>query len=265
MFEEHPQKVLHDREVPLLTIFDERVALLKEAGMERILSFHFAEVRHYTAEQFMRLLREQYDVQLLAMGYDHHFGSDRLSNFADYERAAARAGLRLLALPRNPESEASSTKIRKALESGDVEQAQRLLGYPYTLTGRVVDGRKIGRSIGFPTANLALPAGKLIPAAGVYACEVKRLENSSPGLGEVANGQRGTRTYGRKAVLNIGTNPTVHGTEQTIELHLPGFEGDLYGQTLSVSLLRYLRPEQTFSDLGTLRAQIEQDIRAVMA
>jgi len=149
--------------------------------------------------------------------------------------------MQLLRLPQNPDSPASSTKIRQALALGNIEEANRLLGYPYSLTGTVVAGKQIGRKIGFPTANLSVPQEKLIPAAGVYACEVD----------------------GHKALLNIGTNPTVNGTEQTIELHLLDFTGDLYGKRMNVKLLRFIRPDRKFDSIDDLRRQIQSDVEAL--
>jgi riboflavin kinase/FMN adenylyltransferase len=116
-----------------------------------------------------------------------------------------------------------------------------LLGYPYSLTGTVVAGKQIGRKIGFPTANLSVPQEKLIPAAGVYACEED----------------------GHKALLNIGTNPTVNGTEQTIELHLLDFTGDLYGKRMNVKLLRFIRADRKFDSIDDLRRQIQSDVEAL--
>lgn len=241
VFEDHPQTVLRGVHVPLLTTFEERVELLKQSGINEILAFRFEEIRHLTAEAFMHLLHEEYDVSELVMGYDHHFGSDRLSAFTDYEICAERVGVRLVCLSQNPNSNASSTAIRHALKEGDINNSNILLGYPYTIKGVVVPGRQIGRKMGFPTANLRVAEEKMIPKAGVYVCEVEE----------------------RMALLNIGTNPTVHGTEQTIELHLPNFEGDLYGKQMKVKLLKYLRPERKFETIEALRQQIAQDIEAL--
>lgn len=241
VFEDHPQKVLQGMQVPLLTTYEERMELLKNSGISKILPFRFAEIQALKAEEFMQLLHAQYDVDTLVMGYDHHFGSDRLTDFCDYQISADRVGMNLIRLPQNPASNASSTVIRRALLKGDIELANRLLGYPYSFTGTVVKGRQIGRTIGFPTANLSVSKEKLLPAAGVYVCEVDD----------------------RKALLNIGNNPTVNGMEQTIELHLIGFQGDLYGKQLRVRLLQYLRPERKFENMEALRLQIEQDVAAL--
>lgn len=241
VFKEHPQQVLQGIRIPLLTTLDERVALLKNSGVVRVIPFRFEEIRYLTAEAFMRLLHEEYDVCILVMGYDHRFGNDQMVHFSDYEKCAERVGIKLVLLPQNPNSNASSTAIRKALSSGNIAVANDLLGYPYTLSGKVVPGKQIGRTIGFPTANLSLSDEKLIPSAGVYVCKVDE----------------------KHALLNIGTNPTTHGTEQTIELHLIDFEGDLYGKTMSAQLLKYLRPEQKFENMEALRQQIMQDVKSI--
>lgn len=241
VFEEHPQQVLRGIRVPLLTTLAERVKLLKDSGVDQVLPFRFEEIRSLTAEAFMRLLHDKYDVCILVMGYDHRFGSDQMMHFSDYEKCGARVGIKLVLLPQNPYSDASSTAIRKALSSGNIENANELLGYPYTLVGKVVPGKQIGRTIGFPTANLSVPEEKLIPSTGVYACKVDE----------------------RDALLNIGNNPTTQGTEQTIELHLIDFEGDLYGKCMTVKLLKYLRSEQRFDNMEALRQQILQDVKTL--
>lgn len=241
IFEDHPQTVLHGKQVPLLTTFEERVQLLKERGIDTILSFRFEEICKLTAEEFIRKLHEQDHVEILVMGYDHHFGSDRLPSFNDYRIRAERVGVSLLQLPQNPLSKASSTAIRRELTEGNIEKANALLGYPYTLTGKVVSGKQIGRTIGFPTANLNVPEVKLVPKEGVYLCDA----------------------LGKKAIMNIGTNPTLNGNKQTIELHIPDFSGNLYGKVISVKLLHYLRQEKHFDSIEDLRNQIEQDVQAL--
>ncbi|MCQ2334942.1 MAG: riboflavin biosynthesis protein RibF [Paludibacteraceae bacterium] len=242
-FTEHPQKVLRGESIPLLTTYDERVSLLKKSGVDEIFAFNFDIVRDFTAEEFMRVLYNQCQVEILVMGYDHRFGSDRLTDFADYQAAADRVGLQVIPLQQNPDSPASSTKVRKALLAADIVEANALLGYPYTLIGEVVGGKHLGRTIGFPTANIQLPADKLVPCSGVYAVEVLLPDQTT-----------------HLAVLNIGNNPTVEGTEQTIEMHIPHFDADLYGQILHIRLLRYIRPEQRFESINALKNQIEKDI-----
>ena len=255
-FRQHPRAVLQTGYLPcLLTSAEERLTLL-QAEADRVLMLDFAEICHLTAREFMQLLRDQYDVSTILMGYDHRFGADQLTQPADYQSAAASLSLRILTLdeysiplnhhPLTLNPKTSSTSIRHALESGDIALANALLGRPYSLTGHVVHGNAIGRTIGFPTANI-LPdePAQLVPHAGVYHVQVI----SPYALSE------------RDGIANIGTNPTVGNTEQTLELHIPDFDGDLYGQQLTLRFLRFLRPEQCFPSLDALRQQIAEDLQ----
>lgn len=237
-FADHPKAVLDGRTPPLLTTYDERIARLREQQPDEIYCFRFDIIRDMTAAEFMAVLHRQCQVDTLVMGYDQHFGSDRITDFDNYRRLGEQAGLRLITVPQSPEGDISSSKIRTLLQQGGLTDANALLGYEYSLTGKVVHGRGIGSQIGFPTANIQTPPDKLLPKAGVYAAV----------------------TDGRKAVVNIGTNPTVGGTETTVEMHLPHYNGSLYGETVTVRLLRRLRDEITFADTDALCRQIEQDI-----
>lgn len=296
-FSEHPAKVLRGRDVPLLTTYSERMEMLKQFGVSQIFAFNFEMVHDMTAEQFMNVLKTQCGVELLLMGYDQHFGSDRMSRFADYEAAAMRVGLRLRLMPKAPSfgmevngvfspfkkqdgsdmPDPSSSAIREALQEGDVSTANILLGRPYSLTGLVVEGKQIGRQMGFPTANIELRPGKLVPMGGVYLCQVAlpkmvakmlKLPAGTP----LADGEK---AY---ALLNIGTNPTVNeapscplmvpenaAQEQPIlmEIHVPRFEGNLYNKRLTVDIIRYLRPERKFDSLDELKQQIARDLESV--
>lgn len=248
-FSEHPQKVLQGAELPLLTIYQERVELLKKQQVDEIFAFSFDIIKDMTAEEFMLILHRQCGVELLLMGYDHHFGSDRLTHFSDYQALADKIGMQLIELPQLTDSEIglvpSSTKIRKALLSGTVEEANLMLGYAYTLSGEVVEGRHLGRTIGFPTANIHVPSDKLCPLSGVYAA---LLTDEELGFNDTP------------VIVNIGTNPTVGGRQTTVEAHIPDWEGDLYGRHLSVRLTRYLRAEKKFPSMDVLKQQIHKDI-----
>lgn len=237
-FEQHPETVLRGTPKPLLTTFEERTERLKAEGVTEIFCFNFEVIQMMTAEEFMSVLVNNCGVHVLLMGYDHHFGSDHLSSFADYQAAAARVGLIVLPIDQAPEGDVSSSKIRRAIQRGAIESANIMLGYPYSITGVVVHGRGLGRTIGFPTANISVPEGKILPANGVYAVEAD----------------------GMPAILNIGTNPTIGDNAVTLEVHIPGFTGDLYDQPLTLRLLRYIREEQRFESLEALKAQIERDI-----
>lgn len=263
-FEQHPETILCGTPKPLLTTFEERTALLKAEGVTEIFCFNFEVIQMMTAEEFMRILVGNCGVSVLLMGYDHHFGSDHLSSFADYQAAAARVGLTILPIEQAPEGDVSSSKIRRALQRGAIESANIMLGYPYTLTGVVVHGRGLGRTLGFPTANLSLPADKILPANGVYAVECL-IANSVDPKREALNGEALKQSVGllnspHSGLLNIGTNPTVGNDQVSLEVHIPDFEGDLYDTTMTIHLLRYLREEKRFDTLDALKDQIRQDL-----
>ena len=238
-FREHPKLVLTGDCPPLITTTDERLALLKEYT-SHLICLDFRSVQSLTAEAFMRKLKQEYEVEVLLMGYDHHFGSDRLAGIDEYIARGREAGVQVLLQEQAPEGAVSSTKIRHALTEGDIVEANRLLGHPYSLSGTVVHGRGLGRQLGFPTANILTSPYKLIPASGVYLTEVN----------------------GRRAVTNIGKNPTVGNAETTIETHIPDFSGNLYDEPLTLTFLRRIRPEQRFPSLDALRIQIAQDIQS---
>ncbi len=239
-FDEHPETILRGWAKPLLSSTQERLTLLSQNGADEVLVLPFEHIRSLTAEQFMVYLKGK-GVALLLMGYDHRFGVDRLVTFEDYRRAAERADLRLQLITEAPDGHISSSTIRKALAAGDITRANDMLGRPYSLTGKVVHGNGIGRTIGFPTANIQVPEYKLLPAEGVYVGMVDR----------------------HKSIVNVGFNPTVDGRKETVEVHIPDFSGDLYGQTLTVSLLKRLRGEQKFDSLDELQAQIRRDITSL--
>lgn len=263
-FREHPRKVLQGEQtenLKLLTSPEERLALLRKEGVE-ILMLDFAAIRHLTAGQFMQWLHQEKGVDILCMGYDHRFGSDGLRTFEDYAEEGRRVGIKLLhfdkvQLPANEDaslpSKISSTVCRRLLEAGKVEDVNRLLGYAYTLSGVVEHGRAIGRTIGFPTANLILDfPEKQLPAYGVYAAQV--------GIEEGADSTASDGNIWRKALVNIGNNPTVGAEKCSIEVHIVDYAGNLYGKHLSVRLLRYMREERTFASLEQLQQQIEKDV-----
>ncbi len=244
-FADSPARVLSpNASVRLLTTPLEKMAHLRQIGIDYCLMLDFDEkLVERTAAQFLTLLRDHFGVRRLLLGYDHRFGSDGLRSLDDYRRVAAGLGVALeQAAPFAVDGRVVGSRIiRQLLTDGCVEQANALLGYAYTLTGRVEHGRAIGRTIGFPTANLAVSPRKLLPKNGVYAIET------------ALNGV----TY--KGLLNIGTRPTVAGGEQTVEAHIVGFSGDVYGQNLTVALLRRLRDEQKFDSLEALEQQIAID------
>ena len=228
-----------------LTLSDEKVDLLKQKGVDEVVMLQFDDkLSKLTSREFMQLLVEHHDVKVLLMGYDHRFGSDRGTSFDEYVAYGKQIGVEVKRCDGFSESEVmvSSSKVRRALELWDIPLANKFLGYKYFVKGRVVEGQKIGRQIGFPTANLQIDSLKLIPSDGVYVVEVVV----------------GDREY--RGVLNIGTRPTVSGDKRTIEVHIIEYEGaELYGYELELRFLRFLRHEQRFSSLEDLREQIRKD------
>ena len=249
-FREHPKMLLTGQSPALLTTTEERLRLLSQTGIDHLICLDFAAVQQLTAEAFMRLLHEQYGVDILLMGYDHRFGSDRLIAIDDYIARGEAAGIRVRLQEQAPAGAVSSTRIRRALQAGHISEANELLGYAYTLSGTVVHGRGLGHQLGFPTANIEPEALKLIPAPGVYATRFAGLQ---PDKISIVNYPL--------SITNIGSNPTVGNTDTTIETHIPDFKGDLYGRHVTLTFLRRIRGEQRFPSLDALRRQIAADIR----
>ena len=242
-FDRHPKELLTGQAPAMLTTHDERKALLQKYGEVHFLDF--AAVQQLTAEQFMCYLKEHEDVEALLIGYDHHFGSDRLKGFHEYEKIAHKVGLHI---ERAHEClvdgvPVSSSRIRKLMAAAQIDQVNRLLGYTYSVTGVVEHGNAIGATLGFPTANIRLNSAKQLPACGVYSVMAQ------------VNGVE------YRALANIGTNPTVGNDHLSLEVHLLDFQGDLYDQSLVIAFHRFLRHEQKFASLSALKEQIINDIQ----
>ena len=247
----HPRAVLQDgaRELRLLTTLEEKKALLSGLGVSRIEVLDFSRsFAALSAEEYLReVLRDRFGVTTLLVGYDNRLGSDRLTAGA-LAPVAARLGIELIELEpltgvyMHP---ISSTKIRKSLERGNIESATSMLGYGYSLKGVVVAGNRLGRTIGFPTANMKLYEPlKLVPGRGVYVVEAEVLGQKYRGM------------------TNIGLRPTVGGTSTTIETHILDFDEDIYGLPLRITFLRRLRDEIHFPSLDALKVQLEMDREA---
>ena len=254
-FRQHPRSVLQSDYVPqLLTSTDERLNMLE--SIAPVEAFDFAAIRELTAAEFMRRLHDEYDVRVLLMGYDHCFGSDRLRHPQDYIRLGEHVGIEVLSAHEFVDGEwhISSTEIRQALLTGNILVANELLGYPYSLSGIVTEGNHIGRTIGFPTANIQPDCPhKLLPKSGVYAVNLQS---------EIINHKSKiiNHKFPTLAIANVGTNPTIGNSSVTIEVHIPDFHADLYGQRLTIRFVRFLRDEHKFSSLDALRAQIHADL-----
>lgn len=250
-FAEHPRKVMQaDYQPQLLTPFEEKRRRMEATGVDRCSFLHFTPtLSQLTAYEFMqKVLRDELSVRVLVIGYDHRFGHNREEGFDDYVRYGRELGIEVI------RSEAfvlkgvhvSSSVIRAFLGEGEVQLAEECLGYRYALQGKVVDGFKVGRTLGYPTANLQpLCSDQLLPARGVYAVSVT--------VGKA-------RYHG---MLNIGNRPTLENGEQTtIEVHLLRYSGDLYQQTLTVEFVARLRDEKKFRRVEELQVQLARDAEA---
>ena len=266
-----PRAVLAGGVRASLTTTAERVALLREVGMDHVALLTFTPAMALlTAREFMeQVLKEQLGVEVLVIGYDHRFGRGRTEAFDDYVRYGEELGIEVVrgeACLDGGEA-VSSTRIRRCIAGGHVAEANNLLGYHYALEGKVVDGYKMGRKIGFPTANIRVSdEHRLLPADGVYAVRVNVVNNDDANENDnyhrdgnncqlsIVNCQLGM------GMLNIGHRPTVNnGEERSIEVHILDFEGDLYGQVLRIEFVERLRDEKPFESLDDLIAQLNAD------
>lgn len=243
----HPRMVLQNQsDIKLLNTISEKIDLLEKTGIENLVIHPFDEsFSRITAEDFVReILVDQFHIHKIIIGHDHRFGRNRTANIDDLIRFGKQFGFEVeqISAQEIDAISVSSTKIRKALSQGNMALANQYLGYNYFLTGIVVEGKRLGRTIGFPTANLKINEDyKLIPINGVYV--VKSTIDQKTVFG----------------IMNIGYNPTVGGEHLSIEIHYLDFDAELYGQQLTVSILHYLRPEQKFDSIESLKTQIEKD------
>ena len=244
----HPRTVVSNdsQDLRLLSTLEEKIELLQQAGVDHLVVIPFTRAfSQLTSGEFIQqVLIDGLGTKKLVIGYDHRFGRDRQGGFDYIQAHQAEYGFEVEEIPRQ-DIEAvgiSSSKIRTALNEGNIDAATRFLGRPYSLTGTIVKGRQLGRAIGFPTANLQVDdAIKLIPANGVYAVDV------------IQSGE----TYG--GMLNIGFRPTVAGEHQTIETFIFDFSKDIYGEHMTLQFRAFLRPEQKFTGLPALMEQLQKD------
>lgn len=243
----HPRMVLQEAsDIKLLNTIEERSHLLEKAGLQNLIIHPFDQAfSRLTAEEFVKnILVDIFNIKKIIIGHDHRFGRNRTSNIDDLIVFGQEYGFEVeqISAQEIDEVSISSTKIRNALHEGKILLANEYLGYPYFFTGTVVHGKKLGRTIGFPTANLEIEENyKLIPAYGVYAVECM-VENQN------VNG-----------MLNIGIKPTFEGESASIEVHLFDFDGDLYDKKIKVVLRKHIREEQKFSSVEDLKSQLKKD------
>ena len=248
-FHPHPRMVLQeDCDLRLISTIDEKIDLLEKTGLENLIIHPFTKKfsRTSSLEYVRNILVEKIGTKKLVIGYDHHFGRNREGSFEHLKEFSSLYGFEVEEISAKDidDVNVSSTKIRKALSKGDIHTANTFLGHPFSLNGVVEKGNQLGRSLGFPTANINLKNDyKLIPAHGVYAVRL-HLKNRS-----------------FKGMLNIGHRPTLNQKNKTvsIEVHLFDFEENIYGEWLSVSLIERIRAEKKFEQIEDLVAEMKKD------
>ena len=256
-FKHHPRKVLHPAEpFSLIMSLDDRLACLEELGPDLLLALDFTpELAALDSAQFIEFLRDRYGVETLVAGYNHRFGHQRGETFMDYCRHGQQLGVTVVKAPEylGQYAPVSSTIVRGLIAAGRVVDAMHCMGRPYRLTGKVIHGFHNGKGLGFPTANIAPESvNTMLPAAGVYEilCEVADPSIPSQPL---------------RGMLNIGTLPTFQRHQLSVEAHLFNFSGDLYGKTLTLSLLRRLRSERRFTSVEALARQLSADKASILS
>lgn len=253
-FKVHPRKVLHAAYLPqLLTTAEEKLEQLKSTGVDEVVELDFTvEMAQLTAAEFItQILAGQLGVKLLLVGHDHRFGRNREEGFPEYAAYGRQNGMEVIQATRYSTEQfnhISSSEVRNALISGDIERANTLLTYPYAFTGYVVTGFQVGKKIGFPTANLnPVEPDKLIPGIGVYAVLIDWKGNSYKGM------------------MNIGRRPTLdNGDAVSLEVHIINFDADIYHQQLKVTFIRKIRDEKKFNSVKELIEQLKSDKEAVL-
>lgn len=249
----HPRLVLHpeDTTLKLLNTFEEKAEYLRELGINHLIRIPFTkEFSQLSGEDFIHsILVDTIGTKKLVIGYDHHFGKNREGSFEQLKANAPRYGFEVEEIPKQEVDHlgVSSTLVRKALEEGNVDIATPLLGKPYSITGRVVPGDKLGRILGFPTANVEIDTKfKLIPSDGIYAVTVKH--EHSP----------------YKGMMYIGNRPTVNGSKRNIEVNIFDFNKEIYGESITIYFHKLLRSDTRFQNLEQLKDQLAQDKIAAM-
>lgn len=245
-FDPHPQQVVAPRRgLRLLTTLSEREDLFCSLGIDGVVVVRFnKKMQNLSAEEFIeRYLVKKLGVSQVVVGYDYAFGKKRAGSLAQLRKSANRFGFEVVVVPpvHRGALTIKSGLIRQLVSNGHFNDAVRLLGHSFQITGKVVKGKGVGKTLGFPTANLKTDKYKLIPAQGVYVGLIGK----------------------KRCAINIGARPTFGMNKTTVEVHIPGFHGNLRGKTLQVALLKRLRDEKQFADVEKLKKQIKQDIAKI--
>ncbi|RTZ02546.1 bifunctional riboflavin kinase/FAD synthetase [Flavobacterium sp. RSP49] len=249
----HPRMVLQEHsDLKLLNTIAEKIDLLGKIGIENLVIHPFDETfSRLTAEEFVStILVDRFHIHKIIIGHDHRFGRNRTADIDDLIAFGKEYNFEVeqISVQEINAISVSSTKIRKALLEGNMALANEYLGYDYSLKGKIIQGKQLGRTIGFPTANLKIEENyKLIPQNGVYIVQSSINQKTVFGM------------------MNIGFNPTVDGQNQSIEIHYFDFDADLYNQDISVSILQRIRSEQKFESVDILKGQLEKDKKTALA
>jgi riboflavin kinase/FMN adenylyltransferase len=256
-FHPHPRKVItHGQPVKLINTIEEKIELLDKNGIDNLVVVPFTEAfAQQTPEAYIeKFLVEKFHPHTVIIGYDHRFGKDRKGDYKLLEKYSAQLGFSLMEIPAHVinNNTVSSTRIREAISKDDMDTANTLLGYDFFFEGTVVDGNKLGRTLGYPTANLRIEnEEKLIPGDGIYAVEAS-IVNRQPAIGNKNNSRL-------KGMMSIGIRPTIGGTDRVIEVNIFDFNENIYGATLRVYVKKYLRSEVKFNSLDALKEQLAKD------
>jgi riboflavin kinase/FMN adenylyltransferase len=245
-FSRHPSEVLTEKRLPFLTDIERRTELLKEAGVDEVIPLTFTpELAKLSPREFLELLQKHLRIKGLVVGPDFALGKNRAGNTEVLRKLGEEMGFSLTVVPplKINDEVVSSTAIRKALTEGDTRRAQKLMGRPFSLQGKVVVGDKRGAELGFPTANLETEPEQALPADGVYTSRAFIDDRAYP------------------AMTNIGRHPTFGGNKRLVEVYLLDYRGDLYGQELNVEIIERLRDEIKFDSPEELKKQIAQDVK----
>lgn len=243
----HPRMVLQQNvDLKLINTIEERIEILKSTGIDNLIVYPFTKEfsRMHAQEYIEQVLVKKLNAKRVIIGYDHHFGRNRTADINDLKEYGNQFGFEVEEISEQDidNVSVSSTKVRKALNLGDIDKANTYLGAPFVLTGKVIRGKQLGKKLGYPTANLEIKeAYKLIPKSGIYV--VQSVLNNKVYYG----------------MMSIGTNPTVGGIHQTIETYFFDFEGDLYNKEIQIQLLTRIRDEEKFENTEALIAEMKRD------
>jgi len=266
-FHPHPRKVLKSDKpgIQLINTIEEKTELLSNEGIGHLVIVPFTvEFSKLTAKEYVEdFLIKKFHPHTVIIGYDHHFGQGRDGDYRLLENYEESGSFRLKEIPEHilNASAVSSTRIRTAILNGKIEEANELLGYPFFFEGLVVEGDKLGRKLGYPTANLKVEEEeKLVPGNGVYA-----VESQESGVGSQESGVGSQESKRLKGMMNIGIRPTLGGIRRVVEVNIFDFDKDIYGKRLRVYVKKRLRDEQKFNGLEELKAQLAKDKLAAQA